>query len=106
MVALLHRPLLKNPLLLTQECAHLTFLINKARESYESDLKSHEKDKMLYKSKLEGLEADLKARLKHHQKISPKKTREELAEPFAKKEKNEPMPPCLRRYKTNDCTVS
>jgi len=83
----------------------LNFLINKARESYESDLKSHEKDKMLYKSKLEGLEADLKSASKTSSKSKPQKTREELAELICKEKENEPMPPCLRRYKTNDCTV-
>ncbi|HNI63928.1 MAG TPA: DUF3987 domain-containing protein, partial [Agitococcus sp.] len=83
----------------------LNFLINKARESYESDLKSHEKDKMLYKSKLEGLEADLKSASKTSSKNKPQKTREELAELICQERENEPMPPCLRRYKTNDCTV-
>lgn len=65
-------PTSKNPAIDSRN-APLNFLINKARESYESDSKNYEKDKMLYESKVDGLEADLKARQKHHQKINPKK---------------------------------
>ena len=83
----------------------LNFLINKARESYESDSKNYEKDKMLYESKVDGLEADLKSASKTSSKNKPQKTREELAELICQERENEPMPPCLRRYKTNDCTV-
>ena len=83
----------------------LNFLINKARESYESDSKNYEKDKMLYESKVDGLEADLKSASKTSSKNKPEETRENLAALICKEKDNKPKPPTLRRYKTNDCTV-
>jgi hypothetical protein len=83
----------------------LNFLINKARESYESDSKNYEKEKMLYESKVDGLEADLKSASKTSSKNKPGETRENLAALICKEKDNKPNPPSLRRYKTNDCTV-
>jgi hypothetical protein len=83
----------------------LDFLIKKARESYDSDSKNYEKDKMIYESKLDGLESDLKSASKTSSKPKPNKTPEELADLICKERENKPTPPRLRRYKTNDCTV-
>jgi hypothetical protein len=80
-------------------------LIVQARESYENDLKVYEKEMMLYKANVEGLESDLKSASKTSAKNKPKHTSQELVDLICQAKENEPQPPILRRYKTNDCTI-
>ena len=80
-------------------------LIVQARESYENDLKAYEKEMMLYKANVEGLESDLKSASKTSAKNKVKHTPQELVELICQAKENEPQPPILRRYKTNDCTI-
>ncbi len=80
-------------------------LVCDARASYEDELKTFNKEMMLYKADIEGKESDLKSVSKSTARTKIKHTPRELVDLICEAQVNEPQPPILRRYKTNDCTI-